>query len=386
MSNNTRVTTILILAVNPRNTSQMRLDEEVREIDEGLRRANKRKQFKLEQKWAVRSRDFYRAILDYQPQIVHFCGHGVGEDGIALEDETGQLELVKADALSGMFSVFATNGLKCVVLNACYSEVQATSISQHIDYVIGMNRTIGDQAAINFAVAFYDTLAAGKDVESAFKLGCSQLIGLKENQTPVLKKRPIIVPIQPSLQSNETPILKQELAENVPVVSSQDSRNGILPVEENDFRYDVYISYVDKEPDATWVWDTLLPRLEQAGLDIAVSGDVEIPGVVRVINIEQGINQSKRTIVVLSEAYLADNMAEFENVLVQTMGIQEGSYRLLPVKFAPIDQNRLPTRLSMLTTLDLVHPRRAEREFVRLVTALQGPLPCNTSRLSSTQC
>ncbi|WP_337251579.1 hypothetical protein [Scytonema sp. HK-05] len=54
MSNNTDVKTILLLAANPRNTSQLRLDEEVREIDEGLRRANKREQFKLEQKWAVR--------------------------------------------------------------------------------------------------------------------------------------------------------------------------------------------------------------------------------------------------------------------------------------------------------------------------------------------
>ncbi|WP_232224180.1 hypothetical protein [Mastigocladopsis repens] len=54
MSNNTCVKTILLLAANPRKTSALRLDEEVREIDEGLRRANKREQFKLEQKWAVR--------------------------------------------------------------------------------------------------------------------------------------------------------------------------------------------------------------------------------------------------------------------------------------------------------------------------------------------
>lgn len=50
-----------------------------------------------------------------------------------------------------------------------------------------MNRAIGDKAAINFAVAFYDALAAGEDVEFAFELGRSQLVGLKESQTPVLK-------------------------------------------------------------------------------------------------------------------------------------------------------------------------------------------------------
>ncbi|MDJ0620458.1 MAG: CHAT domain-containing protein [Calothrix sp. MO_192.B10] len=187
VSNNTDTKTILILAANPKNTSRLRLEEEMREIAEGLQRSNKQDQFKLEIKLAVRQRDFYRAILDTHPQIVHFCGHGEGEDGIVLEDEMGKIVLVQADTLGSLFKLFAKKGVECVVLNACHSEVQAEAISQHINYVIGMNRAIGDKAAIDFAVAFYDALAAGEDVEFAFDLGCSQLIGLKENQTPVLK-------------------------------------------------------------------------------------------------------------------------------------------------------------------------------------------------------
>jgi hypothetical protein len=175
--------------------------------------------------------------------------------------------------------------------------------------------------------------------------------------------------------ANQHPIFKAELEENIPIALYLGGQKGIVPIVEEGFRYDAYISYVDQEPDTTWVWDTLLPRLEKVDLRLAVSGDVETPGVARVVNIERGITQSKRTIIVLSEAYLTDNMAEFENILAQTMGIQEGTYRLLPVKISPIEQNQLPTRLSMLTTLDLVHPRRAEREFDRLVNALRGSLP-----------
>ncbi len=145
---------ILILAANPKDTPQLRLEEEIREIDEGLRRANHRDKFKLEMKLAVRQRDFYRAILDTHPQIIHFCGHGAGEDGILLEDETGTTASVQADTLASLFKLFAKKGLECVVLNACYSEVQAEAIRQHINHVIGMNRAIGDKAAINFAVAF----------------------------------------------------------------------------------------------------------------------------------------------------------------------------------------------------------------------------------------
>ena len=176
-------------------------------------------------------------------------------------------------------------------------------------------------------------------------------------------------------QSNQHPIFKAELEENFAVALYLGGQKGVVPRDEEGFRYDAYVSYVDREPDATWVWDRLVPRLEEAGLRVAVSGDVEEPGVARVVNVERGIKQAKRTVVVLSETYLADYMADFENVLAQTMGIQEGTYRLLPVKIASVDEGRLPTRLSMLTTLNLTHPRRAEREFGRLVRALQGPLP-----------
>ncbi|KAB8331274.1 CHAT domain-containing protein, partial [Scytonema tolypothrichoides VB-61278] len=198
MNNNTHIKTILILAANPTSTSRLQLDEEVREIDEGLRRANKREEFKLEQKWAVRQRDFYRAMLDYQPQIVHFCGHGAGQDGIVLEDETGQPALISAEALGSMFKLFATKGVDCVLLNACYSLVQAEAISQHVNYVIGMTQTVGDKAAVTFAVAFYDAIAAGEEVEFAYELGCSQMIGFLQQQTPILrKKQSISVPIAP---------------------------------------------------------------------------------------------------------------------------------------------------------------------------------------------
>ncbi|QDL10243.1 hypothetical protein DP113_22105 [Brasilonema octagenarum UFV-E1] len=195
--NNRYVKTILILAANPAGTSRLQLDKEIREIDEGLKRGNKREQFKLEQKWAVRQRDFYRAILDYQPQIVHFSGHGAGVDGIVLENEADEPAFLNADALSSMFELFATKGVECVLLNACYSEVQAKAISQHVNYVIGMNRTIGDKAAIAFSVAFYDTLAAGQQIEFAYKLGRSVLMNYLEQQTPVLLKKDQIGVVQP---------------------------------------------------------------------------------------------------------------------------------------------------------------------------------------------
>jgi hypothetical protein len=145
--------TILILAANPTDAARLRLDQEVREIDNGLQRAQRRDEFVLKQAWAVRRTDFRRAMLDLRPDIVHFCGHGSGEEGIAFEDENGQAKFVSTDALTGFFELFADK-VECVVLNACYSEAQAEAIAEHIPYVIGMKSAIGDAAALEFAVAF----------------------------------------------------------------------------------------------------------------------------------------------------------------------------------------------------------------------------------------
>ncbi len=190
---------LLLLSANPKDTTQLRVDEEMREIREGLRRSKQRENFVIETALAVRYRDIRRAILDHEPNIVHFSGHGAGEEGLIFEDETGQSKLVEADALARLFELFA-DSIECVVLNACYSEVQAKAISEHIPYVVGMDKEIGDKAAIEFAVGFYDGLGAGKSVGFAYTLGCNsiEIAGIPEQLTPQLLSNPDAIASQSS--------------------------------------------------------------------------------------------------------------------------------------------------------------------------------------------
>ncbi|MFX0206270.1 MAG: CHAT domain-containing protein [Candidatus Hodarchaeota archaeon] len=185
---------ILVLSVNPKDAARLRLDEEVREISEGLKLSPNRDQFTLHQACAVRLRDLRRAMLEHEPQIVHFCGHGE-ENGLLVEDVNGQAVRVSSDALSGLFALFADQ-VECVLLNACYSENQAEAINKHIDYVIGMSEGIQDEIAIEFAVGFYDTLGAGKSIEEAFKFGRNaiELYGLPHHLVPrlLIKKKETI--------------------------------------------------------------------------------------------------------------------------------------------------------------------------------------------------
>lgn len=192
MSTRQPVRTILILSANPVGTVPLRLDKEVREIKAGLQRSKYRKRFAVQQAEAVRPRDIQRAMLDYDPQIIHFCGHGEGEEGLVVEGESGKHELVSAEALADLFSLFADQ-VECVLLNACYSEAQAKAIAQHIGSVVGMRRAIGDRAAIEFAVSFYDALGAGKSIDFAHKLGCNaiKLVGIPQELVPVLRQKDV---------------------------------------------------------------------------------------------------------------------------------------------------------------------------------------------------
>jgi hypothetical protein len=206
-------TTLLFLTANPKGTTTLRLDQEIRDITEGLQRAKHREAFQLESRWAVRPRDIQRALLDLNPQIVHFSGHGLGEpiapdettrklnapEGLAFEDPEGKIAIASTEALATLFSLFKGT-IQCVVLNACYSANQAKAIAQHIPYVVGMNQAIGDRAAIEFAVSFYDALGAGRDVPFAYELAKNaiQLSGIPEHLTPVLETnstQPIAKPI-----------------------------------------------------------------------------------------------------------------------------------------------------------------------------------------------
>jgi hypothetical protein len=189
MNDSPALKSILLVAANPKGTVSLRLQDEEREIKERLRLAGYGK-VPISSTGSTRPRDIQQAMVDFKPQIVHFSGHGAGQDGLAFEDVSGQLKLVNSEALANLFKLFS-NCVECVVLNACYSKFQAEAIVQYIDYVIGMSQAIGDRAAIEFAIGFYTALGAGESIEFAYALGCNaiQLDGIPEYLLPVLFKR-----------------------------------------------------------------------------------------------------------------------------------------------------------------------------------------------------
>jgi CHAT domain-containing protein len=161
---------VLFLAANPVTTGRLRIDQEAREIEEKLQRSGERDKIELITRWAVRFEDLQRCLLEFKPHIVHFSGHGTNENELVVEDRAGAPRVLEQETLLELFDALRNN-IRVVILNACYSVVQATAITGVIDCAIGMTNKIGDQAAIAFAASFYQALAYGETIATAHRLG-----------------------------------------------------------------------------------------------------------------------------------------------------------------------------------------------------------------------
>jgi hypothetical protein len=185
---------ILVLAASPEDQVRLNLEKEVREIDLALRLGSHHDQFTLDQRWGVSRRDLQDILLTTKPDIVHFCGHGAKEHGLVLQNDNQKAQLVPNAALAELFDIITySKPIACIVLNACYAEVQADAINPYVDYVVGMKKEIGDKAAIEFSRGFYRSLSDGVPYNIAFRFGKNAIAldAIPEDLTPVLKGKAV---------------------------------------------------------------------------------------------------------------------------------------------------------------------------------------------------
>lgn len=189
---------VLFLASDPfRDRAPLRLDEEVRVVERAIRVGNARDGVQLIPYFATRTRDLQYALLQHDPQIVHFAGHG-DTGGIYLGDANGRPGVVGKEALATLFGILS-EWVKVVILNGCDTLPTVEAVSEVVDYAIGMNQPLSDASAIVFAEAFYGALGMGKTVKDSFELAVNQLRieGNAEAATPVLRIRPGVDPAVP---------------------------------------------------------------------------------------------------------------------------------------------------------------------------------------------
>lgn len=143
-----------------------------------------------------------------------------------------------------------------------------------------------------------------------------------------------------------------------------------VPPGSDKFKYDVFISY--SRADWDWVWDTLLPRLQEAGLRVCIDEqDFEI-GVSHLVNVERAVDSSRYTLIVMTPEWVNGEWNEFESLLVGSADPAGRKGKLKPCKLKPCE---LPKRIAMLDCADLTRPALKEMQLERLIGSLKRGAP-----------
>lgn len=165
---------VLFLSANPWTNSRILVDEEARQISERIHEGLYRDRFELYKYPATRPGDLQKLLLMHEPHIVHFSGHGSKKQKLIFSGPNGRGKSIDQRGLASIFALY-NNHVRLVLLNACFTEAQARSISEVVDYSIGAARPIGDKVAVAFAGAFYRSLGFGKSVRDAFESARAEL-------------------------------------------------------------------------------------------------------------------------------------------------------------------------------------------------------------------
>lgn len=181
---------VLFMASNPIGSVTLRLDEEARTIQEMIRKSEHRDSVKFVTRWAARPMDVLQAINELNPDIIHFSGHGSENDELVLQNADGSAKFVSKEAIVQTMMT-SSDKIRLVFFNTCFSYGQAQSVVEHVESAIGMNTSIGDDAARVFAAQFYSAIGFGYSLEKSFNQAKAALMleGIPEENTPELYVR-----------------------------------------------------------------------------------------------------------------------------------------------------------------------------------------------------
>ena len=154
---------ILFLGSNPRDLEALDLTGEFDRLESRLGPS-----YSIRSRWGVPASQLPDLLHEYAPTILHFSGHGTGSGELFFVDEHRHAYAPNPDAVARVFAQHHGR-VRCVVLNACFSESQAKRIAEHVDVVIGISDEILDSNAQLFTDAFYQAISRGFSIEAAFE-------------------------------------------------------------------------------------------------------------------------------------------------------------------------------------------------------------------------
>jgi hypothetical protein len=197
---------VLYISANPITTSQLHLDQEIRLIQQQLRASKFRDSVILHSRWAVRVLDFFQALNELKPEVVHFSGHGEPGELFFVDDDQDHVP-VTVPAMVQLIRA-AGSSVRVMIFNACFSAEQAQAITEYVPVAIGMSSAIDDHAARVFAGQLYSAIGFGESMAVAYDQAVAALMAsdFPDHGAPALYSGDGVDPSQVVLVSAPGPL------------------------------------------------------------------------------------------------------------------------------------------------------------------------------------
>ncbi|MBN2547727.1 MAG: SUMF1/EgtB/PvdO family nonheme iron enzyme [Anaerolineales bacterium] len=230
---------ILGMVASPLDQEEIEIDTEQERLEQALQGLTRKGLVKLTWLESGDWRELQSALRDPW-HVFHFIGHGrfneqTDEGEIALCKEDGNTHLLGATQLARLLG--NQRSLRLALLNSCegarggrrdiFSSTASILVRRGLPAVIAMQHKITNQAAIEFARVFYESLAEGLPVDAAVSEGRTAIsIAFKRSLewgTPVLYMRSpdgLLFQVQPGAQ----PAAQKEQGQAAPPKSAPRKR------------------------------------------------------------------------------------------------------------------------------------------------------------------
>jgi CHAT domain len=180
---------VLYLTANPSKRYALRVEVEVRQVQEAVRGSRLRDNITLHYSPAADLDSIINGLNDHHPGIVHFSGHG-DASGVLVDHHQVKRPRSKVITFELLAKAMAATDTppSVIVLNACRSIGARKAFLPPAKAIIVMQDSVSDLAATAFANKFYAAIASGQSLQSAFRQGrlAVEAVSLVEANTPQL--------------------------------------------------------------------------------------------------------------------------------------------------------------------------------------------------------
>ncbi|MEV6620296.1 CHAT domain-containing protein [Amycolatopsis sp. NPDC051106] len=168
-----KVEKLRILMLGASSQGDLRVGREHTRIRRAVEVAVHRDQVEIDVRLSATAQDLLEGIAKFRPHVVHFSGHG-DDQLIVFEDDIDDLHegvIITASAFAAACAA-TDDPPTLVVLNACHSKGTAEAlVNRCAPLAVGMNGSIDDADALQYATALYSSIANGHSVGSAHAAG-----------------------------------------------------------------------------------------------------------------------------------------------------------------------------------------------------------------------